>query len=57
MTVFESAVAERSGVIAFEDGINSHTGHLSSKGNREVRVVSLDDLVTKGEIPPRLYEN
>ena len=55
VTVFEAAVAEQSGITSFEESINSHMGHLSSKGCLEVKIVRLDDLVSKGGIPPPDY--
>lgn len=53
--VIESAVAEQGGIFSFKEGTNSSTGHLSSEGYMKVKVVSLDDLVSKGEIPPPDY--
>jgi FkbM family methyltransferase len=53
--VIEAAVADRSGNTFFEDDTSSYTGHLSSKGCLEIKTIALDDLVTKGEIPPPDY--
>lgn len=53
VTVIEAAVgSEQSNITYFEEGRNSSTGHLSSKGRLEVKAVSIDELVSKGEIPP-----
>ena len=53
--VVEAAVAEQTGINFFEEGTNNYMGTLSSKGRLEVKVVSLDSLVSKGEIPPPDY--
>ncbi|MFQ5964078.1 MAG: FkbM family methyltransferase [Candidatus Scalinduaceae bacterium] len=55
VTVIEAAVVERSGFTFFEEGSNNHTGRLSQKGCLEIKAVSLDGLVSKGEIPPPDY--
>lgn len=55
VTVIEAAVAEQSNITYFEEGRNSSTGFLSSKGCLEVKAVSIDELVSKGEIPPPDY--
>lgn len=55
VTIIEAAVAERSGNAFFEEGNNYSTGHLSSKGNLKVKVVSLDNLIFKEDIPPPEY--
>lgn len=55
VTVLEAAVAERSGITFFEESTNNYMGSLSSKGRLEIKVVSLDNLVSKGEIPPPDY--
>jgi FkbM family methyltransferase len=49
--VIEAAVAEQNGGIFFEESLNSHTSHISSKGCIKVRTVNLDDLVLNDEIP------
>jgi len=55
VTVVESTVTDRNGIALFEGSTNNYTGHLSSKGCLEVKTVSLDALVSKGEIPPPDY--
>ncbi len=55
VTVIEAAVVERSGFTFFEEGSNNHTGRLSQRGCLEIKAVSLDGLVSKGEIPPPDY--
>ena len=52
--VIEAAVAEESGTTFFTEGISSSMGYLSSTGDYEVKVVSLDNLVLNREIPPRI---
>ena len=49
--VIEAAVAEESGTTFFTKGISSSMGYLSSTGDYEVKVVSLDNLVLNREIP------
>lgn len=49
--IVEAAVGDESGIASFEEGTNSYTSHLSSKGCIKVRTVNLDDLVLSGEIP------
>lgn len=55
VTVVEAAVSEQNCITFFEEGSNSHTGRLSQRGCLEIKAVSLDDLVSKGEIPPPDY--
>lgn len=55
VTVVEAAVAGRSGMAFFENGANSYMGRLSAQSRLEVRMISLDDLVARGEILPPDY--
>ncbi len=48
------AVSDRTRTAFFEEG-SSYTGHISTKGCLEVKTVSLNALVSKGEIPPPDY--
>ena len=49
--VIEAAVSDVNGVILFEDGPNSSTGHVVFTGGHGVRSVSLDALVESGDLP------
>ena len=51
VTVIESAVSDKSGAVAFDEGLNSSMGHIASHGRLQVKTVALDELVSKGEIP------
>jgi FkbM family methyltransferase len=51
VTVIEAAVSDCSGIAYFEVSSSSFQGHLSSQGTLQVKTVSLDELVAKGEIP------
>ncbi len=55
VTVLEAAVAELNNVTFFEEGSNGYKGNLSSNGRLKVKTVSLDDLISKREIPPPDY--
>ena len=50
-TVIEAAVAEHDGTARFETTANPSMGFLSPRGSLEVKTVSLDELVSRGEIP------
>ncbi|MEJ5384298.1 MAG: FkbM family methyltransferase [Fimbriimonadales bacterium] len=52
VSLIEAAVAEQDGLARFDPGDDTGLGHLSSEGSLEVRVVSLDSLWEKKEIPP-----
>ncbi len=53
--VIEAAVGERSGTTFFKEGEDSLRGYISSQGELKVKMVSLDELFLKGEIPPPNY--
>ncbi len=50
--VVESAVGERTGRALFDEDRGSGTGRLAEDGRLSVPLVSLDDLVASGELPP-----
>lgn len=51
VVVIEAAVSEKCGMAFFDEGPNSSMGHLSQEGRLQVRTVSIDELVTKKELP------
>jgi FkbM family methyltransferase len=51
VTVIEAAVSDCSGIASFGEGPNSSMAHISSQGGLRVKTVSLDDLISRGEIP------
>lgn len=51
-TVVAAAVAEQSGVASFTEGDLHSLGHLTPTGEIQVKMVTLDDLISTGEIPP-----
>ena len=53
--VVKAAVAEHAGYGHFASGNNLSTGHLAAHGGFAVRIVWLDDLVRRGELPPPDY--
>jgi FkbM family methyltransferase len=55
VTLIEAAVSDCSGVVSFEESSCSFQGRISSQGNLQVKTVSLDDLISKGEIPTPDY--
>ncbi len=55
VTVIEAAVSEHGGTAKFEEGANPSTSHISARGEIEVRVVALDELISRGELPPPDY--
>lgn len=52
VTVIDKCVAERSGRARFSPGTGTGTGRLTPDGALEVEVVSLDDAVSSGALPP-----
>lgn len=55
VTVIEAAVSNCSGVTYFEEGSSSFEGRISSQGTLQVKTVSLDELIDRGEIPTPDY--
>ncbi len=53
--VIEAAVSFQSGEALFDLGASSAMGHLSDIGGLRVRMVSLDDLVSEGQLQPPDY--
>lgn len=53
--VIEAAVSSQSGEAFFDLGASTAMGHLSDSGGLQVTMVSLDDLVSAGEIQPPDY--
>ncbi len=49
--VIEAAVSECGGTASFEEGPTSRRGHISSQGKLQVKTVSLDELILRGETP------
>jgi len=49
--IIEAAVADHNGAARFEESPDPSMSHLSAQGAVEVRTVSLDDLISRGEIP------
>lgn len=49
--VIEAAVSDRNGSALFEEGYTSFVGRVSPHGNLRVRVVSLDEMISEGEVP------
>ena len=50
--VYEAAVGEQAGTAWFEGRTGTGTGHLAARGDIEVPVLVLDELVESGELPP-----
>lgn len=50
-TVIEAAVSNKIGAMRFAEGSSSTEGSLNSNGHLNVKVVSLDDLHSRGELP------
>lgn len=50
VAVIEAAVSDSAGVVSFDEGSDSSTGHISTEGQLKVRSVSLDELVSQGEV-------
>lgn len=53
--VIEAAVSSQSGEAFFDLGASTAMGHLSDSGGLEIQMVSLDDMVSAGEIKPPDY--
>jgi FkbM family methyltransferase len=51
VTVFEAAVADRTGEVSFHQGENRSMGHIAEHGEFCVPMVSLDEVVAKGKAP------
>lgn len=51
VTLYEAAVGEEEKMVLFDTSWGSATGRVSDRGKLEVRQVSIDRLVEKGEIP------
>lgn len=51
VTVIEAAVSDKGGTALFAESGSSATGHLSVFGQHQVLQVSIDELITAGEIP------
>lgn len=51
VTVIEAAVLDKCGTTFFETGPDSSMGHVATKGQLRVQVVSLDELISSGKIP------
>lgn len=52
VTLFEVAVGEKDTVVRFDTAHGSATGRVSSLGDIEVKQVSIDRMVSEGELPP-----
>jgi len=55
VTVIEAAVLDSDGEIAFAEGPNSSMGSVSQQGELKITSVSLDALVSRGEVPAPQY--
>lgn len=55
VTVVEAAVSDQNEVLLFKEGPSRAMGHLSDEGGLQVRAVSLDALIEKGELPEPQY--
>lgn len=51
VTVIEAAVTDRGGVTYFRESTISSMGRIALEGNLQVKTVSLDELISAGEIP------
>jgi FkbM family methyltransferase len=51
VVVMEAAVSGKSGIMNFSEGPSSSMGHLNSEGSMKVKVVTIDELYSKGELP------
>jgi FkbM family methyltransferase len=52
VVIISAAVSDKPGKAKFAYGTGTGTGHLSEKGDIEVDIVSIDDLIQKKEILP-----
>lgn len=56
VVVVEAAVSDKSGLVSFDEGPNSSTGHIvATNGRLQVKAVALDELISAGEIPTPDY--
>jgi FkbM family methyltransferase len=53
--VMEAAVSDHSGMASFDLGASTAMGHIAEGGELEVKMVSLDDLLSEGKIEPPDY--
>jgi len=53
--IFPVAVGETSAIVEFSQGPSSSMGKVSSSGNLKVKMVNLDELFAKGDIPVPHY--
>jgi len=53
--VFEAAVSDRKGTVQFNQGEDHATGFIGTDGDIEIQTVSLDDLVSEGQVHPPDY--
>ena len=53
--VVEAAVSSHSGEAFFDFGASTAMGHLSENGGLRVQMVSLDEMVSEGQLPPPNY--
>jgi len=53
--VIEAAVSDHSGTASFDLGASTAMGHIAEEGELEVKMVSLDDLLSEGAIRPPEY--
>jgi FkbM family methyltransferase len=51
VTVYSQCVGDQYGKVMFEERTGTGTGHISSDGNVEVDMVTLDGMVAEGKIP------
>ena len=51
VSVIKAAVGDSSGTCFFDESSSSGEGHISTKGRIQVKLVNLDNLISKGEIP------
>ena len=51
VSIIEAAVSDCNGVIFFKEGTSTSTGYISQQGQMKVKTVSLDSLISRGEIP------
>ena len=52
VTVLEAAVSDAEGECRFDEGAGNSVGHISAEGRLRVKVVTIDSLVSRGELPP-----
>jgi FkbM family methyltransferase len=52
VTIIQAAVADRAHTAPFDEGANPSMGRLAPSGTLQVHTVTLDDLVSSGQIPP-----